>query len=624
MFQKGFSKIWILVIVAIVVAIGFLMYQELQISRIPEITEKAVEEKMAEPKNELKETPFSPKKELSQEEVPVKEKSEEKMPEKQVIQKCVDGTPYNQCSIKTQAKYCQNGILINKCSICGCPAGMICRNNDICIKTPQKSVLIFVDETTYQQLSGKINRLANDIENDLDVNVSVKHANYTSSVQIRNIIKSYYQTKRLFGSILIGSIPTFHQKNSLYYTDWFYKELSDRCPLETDGKFQYDAENCKPVDVISKADVFAGRITPPVSGSEGIALIKKYLDKNHNYRTEKLNFKQRMLIYPNISIYKDISYKKLNANLDIAISRMHTYSRKQIDLITTKNPESAKQEYLQKLLNNSYEIGLISIHGAPTSQQILGAISVSWEDIKNISPNAFFIDLVSCNNGAFQHQNYFAGWLLFSGNTLVVNAQTVSIGSGDLLPDLPIEPRKFIELSPLELGAPVGEMIRRENSDAVQSFGDLTLRMRRAPSKESKIIAPTKLDFGKVTGGKNKSLIWTIRNKGNSALNLRYMANASFTVDGEFSYSFDNPSKVAPGLNFQGFTIPGMIPFSSVITIAPGEKKDITFSFAPAVFRKTGLTQTGKYFDIVRFYTNDPTKPYLDIELIGEGVIFVQ
>lgn len=47
-----------------------------------------------------------------------------------IVQKCSDGTPYGQCSA-TKPKYCDNGNLIDRCSVCGCSSGN-CLANDSC------------------------------------------------------------------------------------------------------------------------------------------------------------------------------------------------------------------------------------------------------------------------------------------------------------------------------------------------------------------------------------------------------------------------------------------------------------------------------------------------------------
>jgi len=49
-----------------------------------------------------------------------------------IQQKCTDGTLYGQCSTNKPI-YCDNGNLIDKCSICGCPSGQECHTDESCI-----------------------------------------------------------------------------------------------------------------------------------------------------------------------------------------------------------------------------------------------------------------------------------------------------------------------------------------------------------------------------------------------------------------------------------------------------------------------------------------------------------
>ena len=44
---------------------------------------------------------------------------------------CSDGTPSGQCSTN-RPLYCNNGILVNNCELCGCPAGKTCKNDGSC------------------------------------------------------------------------------------------------------------------------------------------------------------------------------------------------------------------------------------------------------------------------------------------------------------------------------------------------------------------------------------------------------------------------------------------------------------------------------------------------------------
>jgi len=47
-------------------------------------------------------------------------------------QTCSDGTPYGECST-TKPKYCDNGNLVDRCDICGCPSGYSCQENGKCV-----------------------------------------------------------------------------------------------------------------------------------------------------------------------------------------------------------------------------------------------------------------------------------------------------------------------------------------------------------------------------------------------------------------------------------------------------------------------------------------------------------
>ena len=53
-------------------------------------------------------------------------------------QTCMDGTPYNQCSI-TKPKLCLNGNLINSCTVCGCAIGLSCNATSNACFTPQQN-----------------------------------------------------------------------------------------------------------------------------------------------------------------------------------------------------------------------------------------------------------------------------------------------------------------------------------------------------------------------------------------------------------------------------------------------------------------------------------------------------
>ncbi len=54
-----------------------------------------------------------------------------------LIQTCTGGISYSSCDQNNKPKYCTYGRLEDRCSICGCPNGMQCRNSDGACITPQ-------------------------------------------------------------------------------------------------------------------------------------------------------------------------------------------------------------------------------------------------------------------------------------------------------------------------------------------------------------------------------------------------------------------------------------------------------------------------------------------------------
>jgi len=66
-------------------------------------------------------------------------------------QTCSDGTPYGECST-TKPKYCDNGALVDKCGLCGCPEGEVCGSDGSCyVPTPPTGGAIGTQETNVSE-----------------------------------------------------------------------------------------------------------------------------------------------------------------------------------------------------------------------------------------------------------------------------------------------------------------------------------------------------------------------------------------------------------------------------------------------------------------------------------------
>jgi len=134
--NQGQSLIGIIIILVTVVLISGGLYSYFQ-KQTPEILELSKKGTI-----KLDETILLPEEEEIEEDIIAQT---EKITttstfEKPIVQKCVDGTLYGQCSIN-KPKYCEKGNLIDKCSSCGCPAEAMCKDDGICIKIGRSKII---------------------------------------------------------------------------------------------------------------------------------------------------------------------------------------------------------------------------------------------------------------------------------------------------------------------------------------------------------------------------------------------------------------------------------------------------------------------------------------------------
>lgn len=73
------------------------------------------------------------------------------------VDKCDDGTLYNLCA-RAKPKYCDNGVLVDNASMCGCPTGQRINGSTCSVIPPVNYAAIFEDtEPYYSTFCGKIN-----------------------------------------------------------------------------------------------------------------------------------------------------------------------------------------------------------------------------------------------------------------------------------------------------------------------------------------------------------------------------------------------------------------------------------------------------------------------------------
>ncbi|MDD5753094.1 MAG: hypothetical protein PHI45_03380, partial [Candidatus Pacebacteria bacterium] len=357
-----------------------------------------------------------------------------------------------------------------------------------CFADLRNNILLVVDNNTYNELSNEILRLEKDIEKENKYTASILSGDWPNPDQLRNSLVQSYEKEKLAGAILIGDIPIvylvteYQGKNyPRVVSDYFYQKLD-----KEEWVKQTSNTVVQSIDQKSAQDrsIWTSRLYVPTINNfnQRTNILKDYFDRNHDYRIGEISYDKKMLFVDSQSaellkgkdIYPDL--KNLVDNIPNYTNLYDNFSY--IDIAYALDPEERKQDIMEKAKNN-YEIMIINVHGSPTSQWIGESTYIASEEIKNIKPGSLFIALESCSNGDFSNPNYIAGWYLFSGQSLLVKANstvTFYVGAENYL----LRPEYFIEgYRPISNGSDFGEIYRVDNGgQQLLLFGDPTLSIR--------------------------------------------------------------------------------------------------------------------------------------------------
>jgi len=301
---------------------GVYFYLDKQLTDISTISEAPAKQEIIEPKEETS-LPIEEDQEIIPEEITPPEETPAKEP---IIQKCIDGTLYGQCSTN-KPKYCDNGSLIDKASSCSCPQDYEIFNNQ-CIEIKERMVVLVIDEYLRQDSETKFridrykrdneeygfieiifNKTNSDIVSMEDIGGDIKH----NSLELRNTIKQIYSSysEKILGIWLIGNIrPTIWREAEQWMSlgaSGFYPSIYPLISFDDEYYVDFDVENdgfYEKSGVTRGCEIGGGHestiwgailIPPTIDKSIGKKLIKDYFDKNHNYRSGVLSFNRKVL-----------------------------------------------------------------------------------------------------------------------------------------------------------------------------------------------------------------------------------------------------------------------------------------------------------------------------------------
>src|SRR3990172_12694269 len=319
-----------------------------------------------------------------------------------------------------------------------------------------KKVLLIVENRLSTSIEMSIKQYKTDLENEgylVEVTEEVNAS--TPPAEIRKILqKEYDENNNLACAVLIGNIaaPLFNDKANQgdpywhdYLADFYYMDL-DGIWEDSDNNGVFDEHKDTEINLWSKIrkklnlgdnrtpEIWVSRIRTDMLTSLGdeISLFKKYFEKNHNYRTGKLNIpKKRAFV---VSACVDVLKSDWGANpgkiySDLEINQFH----------------QNLGDSLRKILNSEdgYEWGVINVFSGPRihhfsyfyknfdpnfwkskdgkeqivkySDEISDSNDFSWLDVKSIQPKVLFYHLLTSEVGRHNYPDYLAGMYIFSG-----------------------------------------------------------------------------------------------------------------------------------------------------------------------------------------------------------------
>lgn len=419
--------------------------------------------------------------------------------------------------------------------------------SDFPLPTPKKVVLV-VGDTTYQTLKMEIDRFANDISSDLKTNVKILNKNYNSPAEVKDsLLKEKNNNGDFDGVIFIGDIPW--QYIYMGYIDieggvsTFYRP-SDAWLIDLENNSNYTEKTnpgCYPISLpecsVSKyieinppyknIQRWSGRIMPPIGKSDRIELLKKYFDRNHEYKTGKLKYEGALIYSPDPTLHTCKTFDECLSNAKRSFVDTGMTTEDKLNIIIGVSSQKTKTAYLLNHQKN-YKFEFINAHGTTTAFSTLkdSGESISYSDIVNNKPGALFYNFLSCNVGSFDVSDNLATAYVFEGNGLAAYASTVTIYVSDPLNNPNFE--NFL----IGTGARLYEVY--PSMHFLEILGDPTIRINEPPKSKCRLaFNQTNIDFGvinisegiteeNVRSGKGR-LYLKIKNEGLDACNLKFV-----------------------------------------------------------------------------------------------------
>lgn len=271
-------------------------------------------------------------------------------------------------------------------------------------------IAIMVQRDEYSILRPYLKQYASDIADAFNLKVKIFKGSWSTPYDARAKLQKIYRVFNISGCILVGNIPIVYYKAEydrpeghmvrVFPTDLYYMDL-DGTWIDDNGDDIFE-DRIDPDTV----EIWVSRIKPPI---DDLNLIIDFFEKNHEYRTGRLEVPKRALIFQETD-GEEWGPKRIEV-LKVLYDPINI-------LALYRESETTKANYINAL-NLGHEFLFINSHGSSLSQYIrepTGSNWVTYTDAKNIEKGCIFYLLFACNVGRYNVTNYLAGWYVF-GNS---------------------------------------------------------------------------------------------------------------------------------------------------------------------------------------------------------------
>ena len=281
---------------------------------------------------------------------------------------------------------------------------------------------IIVNAAIYPYIAGEIDRFAEDIAAD-GYSVRVDTMRSGTADDLRNHLASLLPN--IDGAILVGTLPVAWFRMEEYFSeddttieifpcDYYLSDL-DGTWDDTDGDGILDAHIN---DGHTAPEIYVARIDPArLSYADPIALLKRYFDKDHAYRTGEMPIYAAALSYEYKDWFDFFEY---------------SYSEFEYADIMRDSLSFCAPDYLRRIRTTPYEFVNIMCHSSPWRHYMDPTLTFN-NDLAIIPSYANFYHLFACSGARFVEMDNLAATYLFMGPRalwVVGSSKTGSILSG--------------------------------------------------------------------------------------------------------------------------------------------------------------------------------------------------